>query len=47
MPLVNYHWTLVANVKRDPFEQAVGFGQTQVGHGLGRYTRLPIDRIFV
>ena len=26
LPLINYHWTLVANVKRDPFEQAVSFG---------------------
>ena len=24
MPLVNYHWTMVQNIKRDPFEQAVG-----------------------
>jgi arylsulfatase A-like enzyme len=23
-PLVNYHWTIVQNIKRDPFEQAVG-----------------------
>ncbi|XXF79299.1 arylsulfatase [Myxococcaceae bacterium GXIMD 01537] len=23
-PLVNYHWTMVQNIKRDPFEQAVG-----------------------
>ena len=35
MPLVSYHWTLVANVKRDPFEQAVGFGQTKSAAGLG------------
>ena len=24
MPLVPFHWTLVQNIKRDPFEQAVG-----------------------
>lgn len=35
MPLVNYHWTLVANIKRDPFEQTVGFGETKSGAGLG------------
>jgi arylsulfatase len=26
-PLVNYHFTLVQNIKRDPFEQAVGQNQ--------------------
>jgi arylsulfatase len=26
-PLVNYHWTMVQNIKRDPFEQAVGADQ--------------------
>jgi arylsulfatase len=25
-PLVNFHWTIVANIKRDPFEQAVLLG---------------------
>jgi arylsulfatase len=24
LPLVGYHWTMVQNIKRDPFEQAVG-----------------------
>jgi arylsulfatase len=24
MPLVSMHWTLVDNIKRDPFEQATG-----------------------
>jgi arylsulfatase len=24
MPLIQYHFTLVQNIKRDPFEQAVG-----------------------
>ena len=27
LPLVGYHWTQVQNIKRDPFEQAVGGGQ--------------------
>jgi len=27
MPLVPFHWTLVQNIKRDPFEQAVGIDQ--------------------
>ena len=35
MPLVNFHWTLVGNVKRDPFEQTVGFGETKSGMELG------------
>ena len=35
MPLINFHWTLVANIKRDPFEQAVGFGETKSAMGLG------------
>jgi arylsulfatase A-like enzyme len=30
MPLVNYHWTMVQNIKRDPFEQAVGQDQKTV-----------------
>jgi arylsulfatase A-like enzyme len=34
LPLVNYHWTMVQNIKRDPFEQAVGQNQkTAVGLG--------------
>ncbi len=24
LPLISYHWTMVQNIKRDPFEQAVG-----------------------
>jgi hypothetical protein len=33
-PLVNYHFTLVQNIKRDPFEQAVGQDQkTALGIG--------------
>jgi hypothetical protein len=35
LPLVNYHWTLVGNVKRDPFEQTVGFGETKSATGIG------------
>jgi arylsulfatase A-like enzyme len=32
LPLVNYHFTLVQNIKRDPFEQAVTFdGKTAMG----------------
>ena len=28
-PLIKYHWTIVANIKRDPFEQAVTFGDAK------------------
>ena len=35
MPLQHYHWTLVTNVKRDPFEQTSGFGQTKSFAALG------------
>ena len=28
-PLVNFHWTIVANIKRDPFEQNVLFGDAK------------------
>jgi arylsulfatase len=34
-PLETYHWTIVANIKRDPFEQAVGFGESKSAGGLG------------
>jgi len=27
LPLIDYHWTMVQNIKRDPFEQAVGQDQ--------------------
>ncbi len=27
LPLIPYHWTMVQNIKRDPFEQAVGTDQ--------------------
>ena len=32
-PLTNYHWTQVQNVKRDPFEQAVGTGTQKTAAG--------------
>jgi arylsulfatase len=38
MPLVPFHFTLVQNIKRDPFEQAVGIDQKtamSVGGALG------------
>jgi arylsulfatase A-like enzyme len=34
-PLENYHWTLVANIKRDPFEQTVSFGDSKSAMALG------------
>jgi len=34
LPLIPFHWTLVQNIKRDPFEQAVGTGQ-KTAMGLG------------
>jgi arylsulfatase len=34
LPLTSFHWTLVQNIKRDPFEQAVGTDQkTVMGFG--------------
>jgi arylsulfatase len=38
MPLTAFHWTLVQNIKRDPFEQAVGTSQKttmSIGGALG------------
>ena len=35
MPLVNYHWTLVGNIKRDPFEQTVSFSDSKSAMSLG------------
>jgi arylsulfatase len=29
LPLVNYHWTLVGNIMRDPFEQTVSFSDSK------------------
>ncbi|HVO33361.1 MAG TPA: arylsulfatase, partial [Elusimicrobiota bacterium] len=34
LPLIPFHFTLVQNIKRDPFEQAVGESQKTVA-GLG------------
>jgi len=35
LPLVNYHWTLVGNIKRDPFEQTVSFSDSKSAMSLG------------
>jgi len=38
LPLTSFHWTLVQNIKRDPFEQAVGVAQKttmSIGGALG------------
>jgi arylsulfatase len=38
LPLTAFHWTLVQNIKRDPFEQAVGTSQKttiSIGGALG------------
>ena len=38
MPLIPFHFTLVQNIKRDPFEQAVGVSQKSamsIGGALG------------
>jgi len=35
LPLVPYHWTQVDNIKRDPFEQAMGFGASKTAAGFG------------
>ena len=42
MPLVPFHFTLVQNIKRDPFEQDVGIDQ-KTAHELGRCARRPDD----
>jgi arylsulfatase len=34
LPLIPFHWTLVQNIKRDPFEQAVGTTQ-KTANGIG------------
>ena len=38
MPLIPFHFTLVQNIKRDPFEQAVGIDQ-KTAMSLGRCAR--------
>src|SRR5271166_6011314 len=35
MPLISYHWTQVDNIKRDPFEQTVGFTGSKSAMSLG------------
>ena len=35
LPLVSYHWTLVGNVKRDPFEQTISFSDSKSAMALG------------
>ena len=44
MPLVPFHFTLVQNIKRDPFEQS-GRHRPEVGDELGRCARRPDDRL--
>jgi arylsulfatase A-like enzyme len=34
-PLVTYHWTMIQNIKRDPFEQAAGINDQKTAFGLG------------
>lgn len=34
-PLVSYHWTMIQNIKRDPFEQAAGISGQKTVMGLG------------
>ena len=47
MPLVNYHWTLVENIKRDPFEQTGRLWGSEVSHGLRRSTWRAKHRLYV
>jgi len=42
LPLVNYHWTLVGNVKRDPFEQTISFSDSKSAMALGGALAAPI-----
>ena len=35
MPLVPFHFTMVQNIKRDPFEQAVGIGDQKTAMSFG------------
>jgi uncharacterized protein (TIGR03000 family) len=34
-PLTTYHWTMIQNIKRDPFEQAAGIEGQKTAFGLG------------
>jgi C-terminal region of aryl-sulfatase len=45
-PLVTYHFTLVQNIKRDPFEQMItGTPDQEDGHGLLRCARTTLSTI--
>ena len=44
MPLIPFHFTLVQNIKRDPFEQTVGSDQKSA-HGPGRRAGVADDRL--
>ena len=44
MPLIPFHFTLVQNIKRDPFEQAVGIDQ-KTAMSLGGALAAPSDRL--
>jgi arylsulfatase len=35
LPLTNYHWTLVGNIKRDPFEQTISFSDSKSALAMG------------
>jgi arylsulfatase A-like enzyme len=35
LPLTSYHWTLVGDIKRDPFEQTISFSDSKSGMSLG------------
>ena len=43
LPLIPFHWTLVQNIRRDPFEQAVGTSQKSAPTVWG--ARLPLPRL--
>ena len=46
MPLIPFHFTLVQNIKRDPFEQTVGV-VSEVGHEYGRFAGGSGDRVYL
>ena len=45
LPLVNYHWTLVGNIKRDPFEQTISFSDSKSAMALGGTLAAPSYRL--
>ena len=47
MPLITYHWTLVGNIKRDPFEQTISFSDSKSAMALGRCACRPSYRLSV